>query len=131
MMVEVADVVDEDEAEGEALVVVQPDVGEGCGVGVLDGVGEVTVEREPEGDDFGPGKQVEALQADPIVLLVAGEVELGSKLQADEALQVVVGRVDEVADGLLRGPFAGSEGSGGGFGRDGRELVFGAGNAVA
>ena len=55
MMVEVADVVDQDEAKGKALVVVKPDVGEGRGVGVLDGMGEVTVEREPEGDDFGPG----------------------------------------------------------------------------
>jgi len=36
-------------------------VGEAGRVGVLDGVGEVTVEREPEGDDFGPGEEVVAL----------------------------------------------------------------------
>jgi hypothetical protein len=80
MMIEVADVVDQYETEGETLVIVKPDVSEAGGVGVLDGVGEVTVEGEPEGDDFVPRKQVEALQADPIVLLVAGEVKLGSVL---------------------------------------------------
>jgi hypothetical protein len=47
MVVEVADVVDEDEAEGEALAFMQPDMGEAGGVCVFDAVGEVAVEGEP------------------------------------------------------------------------------------
>ena len=98
---------------------------------MLDGVGEVTVEREPEGDNFRPGEQVEALQADPVVLLVTGEVQLGIDLQSDEALQIVVGRVDEMADDLLDAPLAGSEGLSRGFRRDSGELALAAGDAVA
>ena len=39
VVVEMADVVDEDEAEREMLVLEEPGVGEGGGVGVLDIVG--------------------------------------------------------------------------------------------
>jgi len=43
MVVEVADVVDEDEAEGETLTFMQPNVCEAGGVCVLDAVYEVTI----------------------------------------------------------------------------------------
>ena len=70
-MVEVADVVDEHEAEGDAFVSVVPDVGEAGGVGVLDGVGEVTVEREPEGDGRRATDDGRLLTADRLLLPAA------------------------------------------------------------
>ena len=97
---EVGDVVDEHEAEGDLFSFVMPDVREAGGVGVLDGVGEVAVEGEEEGEDLGPGQEVVALEGDPLGLLVAGEDELGRELEADEALVVVGAGVDEVADGF-------------------------------
>jgi hypothetical protein len=54
VMVEVAEVVDEDEAEGEVFAFEEPGVGESGGVGVFDGVGEVAIEGEEEREDFGP-----------------------------------------------------------------------------
>ena len=109
----------------------EPDVREAAGVGVFDGVGEVAVEGEEEAEDFRPGFEVEALEADALVLLIAGEGELGRELEADEALEVVGAGVDEVADGLLGGPFAGREGLGRGFGSDWAELALGAGEVGA
>ena len=104
---EVADVVDKHDTEGDAFVLVRPDVGEAAGVGVLDGMSEVAVQSEEEREDFGPGFEVEALKLDALLLLVAGEVEFRRELEADEALEIVGARVDEVAYGLLRGPLAG------------------------
>jgi len=131
VVVEVGDVIGEDEAEGEGLALEEPCVREAAGVGVLDGVGEVAVEGEEEGEDLGPREEIVALEADPVVLLVAGEGKLGVDLKADEALEVVVAGVDEVADGLLDAPFAGLKGLRGGFGRDGGELALGAGQVGA
>ena len=76
-MFEVADVVDEHEAEGDVFAFVMPDVGEAGGVGVLDGVGEVAVEDEEEGEDLGPGQEIVVVEGDPLDLLVPGEDELG------------------------------------------------------
>src|SRR6202012_1191597 len=76
--------------------------------------------------DFGPGFEVEALQADALLLLIAREGEFRRQLQADEALEVVRAGVDEVADGLLRGPLAGSARLGGDLGGEVAELALGA-----
>jgi hypothetical protein len=119
VVVQVGDIVGEDEAEGEGLALEEPGVREAAGIGVLDGVGEVAVEGEEESEDLGPGKEIVALEADPVILPVAGEGELGVDLEADEALEIVVARVDEMADGLLGAPLAGGEGLGGGFGGEG------------
>jgi hypothetical protein len=104
---EVADVVDEHDAESDALAFVGPDVRQATGVGVFDCVDEVAVEGEEEREDFGPGFEVEALELNALLLLIAGEVELRRELEAEVALEIVAAGVDEVADGLLRGPLAG------------------------
>jgi hypothetical protein len=77
VVVEVAEIIDEDEAKSEAFAFEEPSIGEAGGVGVFDGVGEVTVESEPETKDLGPREEIVALEADPLVLLVAREGEFG------------------------------------------------------
>jgi hypothetical protein len=101
MVFEVADVIDEHDAEGDALALVRPDVRQASGVGVFDGVGEVAIESEEEREDFGPGFEVESLESDEFLLLIAGEVEFARELEAEETLEVVGAGVDEMADGLL------------------------------
>jgi hypothetical protein len=122
----VADVVSEDKGEVKAFAVVQPDVVEAGEVGVLGCVGEVAVEGEKEGENLRPRFEVEALEAEAIVLLVAGEGEFWRELHADEPLEIVAAGVNEVADGLLRRPLAWGKRLCGGFGGEGGELAFGA-----
>ena len=131
MVFHVADVVGENKCEGEAFAVVQPDVVEAGEVGVLGCVGEVAVEGETEGENLRPRFEVEALEADAIVLLVAGEGEFRRELHADEPLEIVAAGVNEVADGLLRRPLAWGKRLCGGFGGEGGELAFGAGEDAA
>jgi hypothetical protein len=124
VVIHMADVVRKDKCERKAFAIVQPDVEEAPGVGVLDCVGEVEIEGEEEGENFRPGFEVESLEADALVLLVAGECEFRRELHADEALEIVGAGVDEVADGLLRGPLARGQRLRGGFGGEGGELAF-------
>src|SRR5262249_6523209 len=71
-------------------------------------VEQVRVERPPEVDQVGPAGRLVALDADPLLLLVAGEVLPGSDLAPDEALVVVRGRVDQVAEDFFPRPPFGS-----------------------
>lgn len=65
---------------------------------------QVRVVGTPQVDQVGPPGRLVALDAHPLLLLVAGEVLPGGNLTPDEALVVVRGRVDQVADDLLLGP---------------------------
>src|SRR5207302_175051 len=66
-------------------------------------VQQVRVVGPPQVDQFRPPGRLVALDADPLLLLVAGEVLPGGDLAPDEALVVVRGRVDQVADDFLLG----------------------------
>ena len=107
MVAEVGDVVLDEEAEGERAVGGVPEAREVGGVDVLDDVGEVEVDDAPGFEELVPAAEVVALDGDPGLLRVAGEMEVGVELEADETLVVVVGGVDEVADDLFDAPAVG------------------------
>src|SRR5262249_23897998 len=65
---------------------------------------EVGVVSPPQFDQVGPAGGLVVLEADPLLLLVAGKVLSGGDLAAHEALVVVRGRVDQVAEDFLAGP---------------------------
>src|SRR5581483_7593025 len=65
---------------------------------------KVRVVGPPQVDQVAPPGRLVALDAHPLLLLVAGEVLPRSELAPHEALVVVRGRVDQVADDLLPGP---------------------------
>ena len=72
----------------------------------LDYASEMQVEESPECDELGPRGRLILLRHHPCFLLVPQEYEIVRELGAHEALMVVGGGVDEVADDLLRRPLA-------------------------
>jgi hypothetical protein len=65
---------------------------------------QMRVVGPPQVDQVGPPSRLVALEADPPLLLVGGEILSRGDLPPHEALVVVGGRVDQVADDLLPGP---------------------------
>jgi elongation factor P len=119
---EVRDVVEDEVGEGHGGVV--PDGAGGFGfVGrdVGDDVGDVEIEAGPEGDELGGIGSGVVLDGDVGGLVVAGEIETGLGEGADEALVVVGGGVDEVAEEFDEGPLAGATGGLPVAGREGGE----------
>ena len=70
----------------------------------LDDEGEVAVERRPQRDEVRPRRLAVALDRDPHVLVVAGELQIVLHLPHHETAVVVRRRVDEVPDHLARRP---------------------------
>ena len=65
---------------------------------------EVGVRGLPEGDQVVPGGGLVVLHADPLFLVVGGEVVGAGDLAVNETLVVVEGGVDQVADDFFLGP---------------------------
>lgn len=72
----------------------------------LDHSGQMKIEEAPQPDQVRPGSGVIALRRHPRLLFVTRKNEVVHELGADEALMVGRGGIDEVADDLLRTPFA-------------------------
>src|ERR1051326_361622 len=64
------------------------------------------VEAAPQGDEQRPRLLFVSLRAHPLLLFIAGEDQVVRELRADETLVVVRGRVNQVAQYLLRRPLA-------------------------
>jgi hypothetical protein len=77
VVAQVHDVVGHDVVEGVAGVAGVPDMGQSRGIEMLDDVGEVAVEGGPEDDEIGPRAGCIVIAGDPLVLLLAGKLQLG------------------------------------------------------
>ena len=106
MMTHVDGVVLDDELKGEVAIAGAPGVAERLGRYVPDHMQDMPVQGEPEREEVRPRAIPESLNRDARGLIVAWKVERGGLLQADEALQVVARRIDEVAEDFLLRPFA-------------------------
>lgn len=99
------DVVLDDEAKGDRNTVDAAAVGEAGLVESKDDPRDVFVEHEPETENMLPFTLAVVLDLHPGLAIVAGQiVRPGS--ETDEAREVIDGGVGEMADDLLRVPFA-------------------------
>lgn len=127
MVLHVEHVVVDQETKSERRI--GADLANGFEGGVGDPIDEVDEEEivlVPEGDEGRPGELLVGVQADPIVLRVAGALVRAVEGGADEALVVVGGGIDEVAEFLFGVPGAGSRGGArrGGFVDGGEDGEF-------
>ena len=103
------DVIDHDVRKGDRRAAADRDRRlEGGFSRVAHDVEEVAVEGRPEGDQVGPGLGDVVLRGNPGLLVIAGVVDRRGDLAANEALMIVAGGVDEVAEHFFLGPAIGS-----------------------
>ena len=105
MVLHVFDIVGHDELKSE-----WPRTFDGDGIrevlrfDVFDDVGDVVIIRRPQIDHGVPVRSSPLLQINPVVLRVAGEVQMWLLHHAHELLLIVARRVDEVTKHFLPSP---------------------------
>src|SRR5262245_28782998 len=107
MVLQMNNVVAHDEFQIEIFAVRGvPNVTEGALVHVTDEPGELNVVRSPKIDDLFPWPILVALRANPLVAVVARQVDAVDELQACESLVIVRRRIDQMTEDFLLRPLA-------------------------